>query len=99
MSTMFNEFELSAMAYPNGRIAVLLAQYPHHTEEERDELVSFAMSASPEEMRNLRSIPALRGKLDRLMRDQPDHPTARAQQSWWIAAAAAVAGMIALWLL
>src|SRR5690606_39580497 len=29
MSTRFNEFELSALAYPNGRIAVLLARYPH----------------------------------------------------------------------
>lgn len=99
MSTMFNEFELSAMAYPNGRIAVLLAQYPDHTQEEHDELVSFAMSASPEEMRNLRSIPALRGKLDRLLRDQPGHSGTGARQSWWIAAAAAAAGLIVFWLL
>src|SRR5690554_5399775 len=86
MSTAFNEFELSAVAYPNGRIAVLLAQYPHLTETERDELVHFTKSASRDEMRNLRSIPGLRSKLDRLIPDHSDQSRPVAMPSLWIAA-------------
>lgn len=91
MSTAFNEFELSAVAYPNGRIAVLLAQYPHLSEMERDELVHFTKSASRDEMRNLRSIPGLRGKLDRLMPDHVDQSRPGSVPSLWIVAAVAIA--------
>jgi len=98
MSTAFNEFQLSAAAYPNGRIAVLLARYPHLIEEEREELFRFTQRASREEMRNLRNIPALRDKLDRLMRDHPDHFRPASESSFWIVTAVVI-GLFVFWML
>jgi hypothetical protein len=98
MSTTFNEFQLSAIAYPNGRIAVLLAQYPHVNDTQRDELVRFIDEASPAELRNLRGLSPLRGKLDRLLAEQPADFRTAGRVSLWIGAAVALAGL-ALWLL
>ncbi len=84
MSTRFNEFELSALAYPNSRIAVLLARHPHIGEPEREELARFIQTASPDELRNLRSLPLLRGKLDRLVNNEPAAPAIRLPTLLWI---------------
>jgi hypothetical protein len=88
MATAFNEFALSADAYPNGRIAVLLARYPRLADTELDELVSFARRAAPEELRHLRTVPTITGKLDRLIRDHPDQLPQAPQPLAWFAVAA-----------
>jgi len=88
MATAYNEFALSTDAYPNGRIAVLLARYPRLNADELDELVSFAKQAPADETRHLRTIATIAGKLDRLMRDHPDQFRPAPQPLGWLAAAA-----------
>src|SRR5690606_1182570 len=84
MSTRLNELELSALAYPNGRIAVLLARCPHIGEPEREELTRLIQTASPDELRNLRRMPLLRGKIDCRVNNEPARPASTMATLLWI---------------
>ena len=69
--TTINELGLAAMAYPNGRVAVLLSRYPRVSGEELDELLAFTSQTRTAEIQGLRGIPAIRPQLDRLSQDHP----------------------------
>ena len=87
MSRITNEFELAAVAYPNGRIAVLLSRYPRVSGEELDELFAFAKAASTVELHRLRSIAMVKRKLDRLAGDHPERLARRKGDLAWTGAA------------
>jgi len=97
MTIAVNEFELSAAAYPHGRVAVLLARYPRLSRRELDEVISFVQRASPAELRNLRSNPALPRNLDRLLSDQSARLQHGSTPIPWLLVAALL-GVVAVWL-
>ncbi len=93
-----NEFEVSAAAYPDGRIAVLLSYYPSLSREELKEVIGFVRSAREDQIRRLRSTPGNSRKLDKFLRDNRalmPNPYAKASSI----VAAVVIMSILLWML
>lgn len=84
-----NEFGISAAAYPDGRIAVLLSHYPELSKPDFDEVVRFIRKARPAQLQRLRSSEAVRTNLDRFLVDQRALlPTDRERVTWTIFAIA-----------
>ena len=84
-----NEFGISAAAYPHGRIAVLLSNYPELTKPHFDEVLHFIRKARPAELQRLRSSARARANLERFLADQ--HAllaTGRERITWTIVAIA-----------
>jgi hypothetical protein len=93
-----NEFEVSAAAYPDGRIAVLLSYYPNLSREELKEVIGFVRSARDDQIRRLRSTPGNSRKLDKFLRDNRalmPNPNAKTSSIF----AAVVIMSILLWML
>ena len=96
--TCFNEFEVSAAAYPDGRIAVLLSYYPNLSREELKEVIGFVRSARDDQIRRLRSTPGSSRKLDKFLRDNRAlMPSLHAKTSSIVAAVVIMS--ILLWML
>lgn len=65
-----NEFGISAAAYPDGRIAVLLSHYPELSGGDFEEVLHFVRRARRAELQRLRSSEVVRVKLERFLVDQ-----------------------------
>ena len=93
-----NEFEVSAAAYPDDRIAVLLSYYPNLSREELKEVIGFVRSARDDQIRRLRSTPGSSRKLDKFLRDNRAlMPSLHAKTSSIVAAVVIMS--ILLWML
>ncbi|WP_156103364.1 hypothetical protein [Sphingobium herbicidovorans] len=93
-----NEFEVSAAAYPDGRIAVLLSYYPDLSREELKEVIGFVRLARDDQIRRLRSTPRNSRKLDKVLRDNRAlMPSPHAKTSSIVAAVVIMS--ILLWML
>lgn len=82
-----NEFSISAAAYPDGRIAVLLSRYPELSDAEFKEVLGFIRKARASELRRLRSSGQVGVKLDRFLVDYRDLLTSRRERFTWTAVA------------
>lgn len=82
-----NEFGFSAAAYPDGRIAVLLARYPELSHTDFREVLAFVRKATPTQLRRLRSSEVVRSKLDQFLCDHQIVPARRLINSAQIAVA------------
>lgn len=80
-----NEFGISAAAYPDGRIAVLLARYPDLSHADFHEVLAFVRQAGPVQLRRLRSSELVRRKLDRFITEQADTLGTRREAFRWTA--------------
>lgn len=69
-SGVINEFAISSAAYPHGRIAVLLAQYPNLLPSELDEVTNFVKWAQATQLKRLRSSAVVSRKLDKFIVEQ-----------------------------
>ena len=67
MTIIYNELDLDERAFPNGRVAVLLARYPFLSQCEADEIIAFLKTARRMEIAHLDSIGTVRPKLVRFM--------------------------------
>lgn len=82
-----NEFGISAAAYPDGRVAVLLSRYPALRPSEFDEVMQFVRRARPAQLQRLRSSAVVSNKLDKFLAQQHYHFMTTTERMIWTIAA------------
>ncbi|MES1972903.1 MAG: hypothetical protein V4472_10630 [Pseudomonadota bacterium] len=93
-----NEFDISAAAFPDGRIAVLLLRYPDISRAEFAAVLDFIKGARPSQLRRLRSRDVVHLKLERFLVEQQQLITSARERLVWTAAAI-VMMLLLCWLL